>query len=87
VPDNESPVKTVLVDLDLGGSFVYPSDQVYDGNGAKMEGYDAQDVIDSMKESGSKYSAIADWALLEWDDVEINVTVIREDGSRTYAQW
>lgn len=85
--DGVSPIKTVLIDLDFGGSLDFPKEQIYDGTGASMQDFNAQDVIDSMKESGSKHAAAADWDLVDWNDVEINVTVIREDGSRTYAQW
>lgn len=78
----------MLIDLDLGPGYEFPPDQVYDETGkTPTEGYDAQYVVASLKACGSKYTAISDWALLDYDDVTITVTVISDDGRRTFAQW
>jgi hypothetical protein len=46
----------------------------------------AQDVVNAMKKSGSKYDAlIRDWNLISADDIEVHVT--RSDTPREHAKW
>lgn len=80
-------VKRLLVDISLDEGFELPVDTVYDDAGRALVDYTADDVIEAMRASGSKYKAISDWSLLEHDSVQIDVTVEDEEGNRTRASW
>lgn len=85
--ETEAPtVEQVYFDVNWDSSF-YMGGPDADPDGDLGASFTAEQVIEKLKECGSKKSAIDDWQLLDSEEANITVTVKMSDGTRTTAEW